>query len=134
MSSSGNATGEVEFLACGADVDPAPTPRSLSVGRTTTLQHRGKVNEKFLAKLAAASAAVNFVRVPPLNCAIPCCGCCGRRLGEEDQEGHLSIVRSRNFARTGLLAKSRGNPMFVRFWPCLWGTERVCMILDDAAA
>ena len=98
MSSAGNATGEVEFLACGADVDPAPTPRSLSVGRTTTLQHRGKVNEKFLAKLAAASVAVNFVRVPPLNCAIPCCGCCGRRSGEEDQEGLLAIVPLSGFS------------------------------------
>ena len=81
VSSTGNTTGEVEFLARGEAADTVPTWRSLSERRITASQHRGKVIRKILAKLAAASAAVNFVRVQPLKCASPCGGSCGFPLG-----------------------------------------------------
>ena len=49
-SSTGNAAGEVEFLARGTAADPAPTRRSLIERRISASQHRGKVRHAVLAR------------------------------------------------------------------------------------
>ena len=76
-------------------LESAPAPRSLIERRTVPTQHRGKVRAAVLAEIATPSVSAKIALVVPLKCVIPCCGCCGMVLGEEDQEDLLDILRAR---------------------------------------
>ena len=70
-------------------LESAPAPRSLIERRTVPTQHRGKVRAAVLAEIATPSVSAKIALVVPLKCAIPCCGCCGMVLGEEDKDDLL---------------------------------------------
>ena len=141
-SSTGNAAGEVEFLARGAAADPAPTRRSLIERRISASQHRGKVRHAVLARSQhrrdRRKTMTVRLRHEPFRAAVAV----GSPWGEEDQEDLLHHHRAAAAqwatpcsARTNFLAsdeKALANfrkflaktKLFseVRYWPG-WAAE-----------